>query len=176
MACATMTAYFVNPIKTEAVKVHSKFIYPHLWMSGFVILFIGISGAITALGDTLFPVKSASEALSRGLTSTEHIFVKLRIYHPFIAILGGAFLIHTSRLVAKFGGVLRRVSQGLSLILLVQFVIGYLNVRLFAPIWLQLIHLTFAEFIWMSYIFMVVLLKSPLPKIRNVKNPSPIHV
>ena len=163
MACAIATSYFIQPLKTSGQTIYINFIRPYLWLMGTCILLIGLSGAITALGDTLFPVRSPGEALTRGLTSSEHLFVKLRIYHPFIAMFCGALIIHICRKLARFGGAVQSFSQLLTCFILIQFFIGFMNVKLFAPTWLQLIHLLFAQFIWMTFILIVALLKSPMP-------------
>ncbi len=52
----------------------------------FVILFLGASGAITALGDTLFPSASLAEGIKADFSSTAHFLIRMRIYHPGIAV------------------------------------------------------------------------------------------
>src|ERR1035438_5627391 len=56
------------------------------------VMILGISGAIAALGDTLFPARSLAEAWVRDFDPAASIFVRLRILHPAIAILAGAWL------------------------------------------------------------------------------------
>ena len=69
---------------------------------GFVIL--GMSGAVTALGDTLFKAIRMSEARALGIT---HWLLPLRIFHPLIAIVVGSYLILAAGFVA-----LRRAGAG----------------------------------------------------------------
>ncbi|MBO0863129.1 MAG: COX15/CtaA family protein, partial [Chloracidobacterium sp.] len=59
-------------------------------------LILGVSGAVSALGATLFPVTSLAEGYKKDFSSTAHIFERLRIYHPLIAIGVGCFLILTA--------------------------------------------------------------------------------
>lgn len=53
-----------------------------LFLGLLALLFLGMSGAVTALGDLLFPVGSTLEALERSLTPGEHFLVRLRVLHP----------------------------------------------------------------------------------------------
>jgi len=52
-----------------------------------LVLLLGVSGAITALGDTLYPARTLQEGLDQDLSTTTHLFLRLRIFHPFIAIM-----------------------------------------------------------------------------------------
>src|SRR5215510_7787536 len=59
------------------------------WMFAAAIgatLILGVSGAVTALGATLFPVTSLAEGLKQDLSPTAHILIRLRFFHPIIAI------------------------------------------------------------------------------------------
>src|SRR5262249_9807109 len=59
-------------------------------------LILGVSGAVSALGATLFPVTSLAGGLKQDLSPTAHIPVRLRIFHPLIAIGVGGLLTLTS--------------------------------------------------------------------------------
>src|SRR5262245_31708031 len=59
-------------------------------------LILGVSGAVSALGATLFPVTSLAEGLKQDLSPTAHILERLRILHPLIAIGVGGLLILTA--------------------------------------------------------------------------------
>ena len=51
-----------------------------------VFVLLGISGAITALGDTLFPATSLTNGIQQDLAHDAHFLVKLRVFHPLIAL------------------------------------------------------------------------------------------
>ena len=54
------------------------------------VLLLGVSGAVTPLGDTLFPVASLAEGKAQTFSDSAHLFVRLRIWHPTLAIAVGA--------------------------------------------------------------------------------------
>jgi heme a synthase len=104
-----------------------------------MIVLVGISGAIAALGDTLVQ-QSVVSALTDSL-------IQLRIWHPLLAILGvgsGMWVIKTStRSVPKNWLISLGVFLG------IQVTAGLVNVVLQAPIYMQLVHLFLADCVWM---------------------------
>ena len=127
------------------------------------MLILGMSGAVTALGDTLFPAASFSEGLSQELSSTAHVFVRLRILHPTIAIIVSIYLILATSWVGlmKSDPLSRILRRGLIILVAIQLLAGVVNVFLLAPIWLQIIHLLLADSIW---ILLVILSANTLAK------------
>ena len=123
------------------------------------ILFVAESGAITALGDTLFPVKSIEEALIKSQDIGQHILVRLRIYHPFIAIFTSLSLL---TFIFQFSGFncpkTKFFSYLICLCIVMQMAIGALNIKLHAPIFLQIIHLFLAYSLWILFIFFYLVL------------------
>jgi heme o synthase len=114
------------------------------------MLLLGISGAVTALGDNLFPVSSSSQAVIDSLDSTKHFLVRLRILHPLIAGSVGLYLILISGVLGNLrpSEDVKRYARALSTIFVLQIGLGFLNVSLGAPIWLQLLHLIIADVQW----------------------------
>jgi heme A synthase len=116
------------------------------------MLVLSMSGAVTALGDTL--------VITGGISPAEHALVatlvELRILHPIIAFVVGALVIGAARIVVqrRTGGGIQRVGRLTIGLYVAQLLIGSLNVALRAPVWLQLVHLAFTCAIW---ILLVVL-------------------
>ena len=119
---------------------------------------LGASGAITALGDTLFPAGSLAEGLRQDIDPAAHFLLRLRIFHPIIAVVVGSY-------VAGFGLWLRAgqrdptlslISWGLVGLVGLQLALGVLNVLLLAPVWLQLVHLLVTSLIWLCYVMITV--------------------
>lgn len=119
------------------------------------LLLLGVSGAVTALGDTLFPVHGSAfgEALA-GESVTTHFLVRLRIFHPLIAVGVGAFLLLAGALVARLRPAARvqRSAGLLAGLFLLQMVCGIVNVTLQAPVWIQLVHLLLADLVWIVFV------------------------
>jgi heme A synthase len=120
------------------------------------MLLIGVSGAVTALGDTLFPAPSLREGLAHDLSPTAHLFIRLRIFHPLISALCGAYLLVASRKL--FSAAPSRTSQVLmwavSGLIIVQMLVGLTNLVLLAPIPLQLVHLLLADLVWIAFVLL----------------------
>lgn len=118
------------------------------------VLVLGVSGAVTALGDTLFPVATLAEGKAMTFSDSAHLFVRLRIYHPLLAIAVGAGL--TAVVVAAARQVprpaVRRLGAAVVLLWGLQLLLGALNVYLLAPIPVQLVHLLVSDLIWILFI------------------------
>jgi len=119
---------------------------------------IGVSGAIAALGDTLFKASSLTEAIAQDFSSTSHIFLRLRILHPVIALIGGGLLLFIAHRVITTNThrpVARNRGLRLAGLVVAQWFVGLVNLLLLAPTWLQLVHLLVADFIWLVLILVI---------------------
>ncbi len=137
-------------------------------------LMLGVSGAITALGDTLFPVKTTIEAITQSLNPASHFLVRLRVLHPLIAISVGLYLLLLAGLMIHLrpSADVRRFSHTLSAIFLFEIAVGLLNKTLLAPIWLQIFHLLVADLVWVTLILLTAAAVAvDVPKVEL----SPIH-
>ena len=125
------------------------------------VLAVGVSGAVAALGDTLFPATSLVDGLREDLSPTSHLFLRLRLWHPVIAVLGSGYLIWLAAAMLRQGGPGRIRKLGLTLgsLVLLQIAVGLLNVALLAPVWMQLLHLLIADLTWL--VLMWLALSSP---------------
>ena len=131
------------------------------WMvSGTLLALIatGVSGAVAALGDTLFPALSFAEAIQQDLSPTAHILVRLRVLHPLIALGGGllAFLLARGQLHGSTAATPRveRYAQRTIALVFLQLAGGVLNVALLAPVWMQLVHLLVADLLWIQVVLL----------------------
>jgi heme a synthase len=107
-----------------------------------------MTGAVTALGDTLFPKTDIGFELGAGA----HFLERLRIVHPVIAIVGGLFVVAASRRLARGRPGAARWAGYVHLLFWIQVAAGALNVALLAPVWLQLVHLLLADAFWLAVV------------------------
>ncbi len=119
------------------------------------LLVVGATGAIAALGDTLFPSASLGEGLRDSFSSESHPLIQLRKYHPFFAIGAGLYVVGLARYLGRSGdGVTKRLASALGGVYLLQLGIGVLNIALLAPVTVQLIHLLLADIVWIGLVFL----------------------
>lgn len=121
-------------------------------VAAVLLLLAGVSGAVAALGDTLFPAESLAEALREDLSPSSHVFLRLRLWHPVIAILGSGYLVWLAGLLLRDEPSNRSSALGLGALSLIQIAVGFVNVALLAPVWLQLTHLLIADAIWITLV------------------------
>ena len=150
LAAATLTAWWstVPPPGHERPADLQERRWIFAVAAAFLVL--GVSGAIAALGDTLFPVDSFIEGLERELSATGHVFERLRIYHPVIAIAAGLLAVWVSnRLAEDRPGRIQRLARLIAVLVLSQLALGTVNALLAAPVWIQIVHLLLADLVWM---------------------------
>lgn len=133
-----------------------KFLLILFGIDTFGIALIGMSGSITALGDTLFPSTSLAHTLAEQANPAAHFLVQLRIYHPIIAIIIGVFSLYLARYVHNHStnGYQKTLSTIVSILILIQWTAGITNVLLLAPVWMQIVHLFLADSVWVSFVLM----------------------
>ncbi len=131
-----------------------------VWLFALTVVgtvLLAVSGAVAALGDTLFPSGSLAQGLSDDFSSTTHLLIRLRLLHPLLAITVGAIVVLVAGL-AKFlkpGKWVQRWMSAVNLLVVVQILVGLLNVSLLAPIWIQLVHLLLADFVWLALVLLM---------------------
>jgi len=129
------------------------------WLLGvgfFGMLLVGASGAITALGDTLFPAESLRAGIAQDFSPTAHFLIRLRVWHPLLAIAVGVYTVAAGSVVSKLrpGVTTKRLFWALTALFAVQMVGGFVNVVLLAPIWMQLVHLLLADLVWITFVLL----------------------
>jgi heme A synthase len=121
-----------------------------------LVLVVGASGAVAALGDTLFPARTLREGLAQDFSPVAHLFVRLRLLHPFLAVAAAVVVIAAAtvvRLLRPSAGV-RFTSRAVTLLVVAQIGAGLVNVTLLAPVWMQLVHLLLADAAWIALVLL----------------------
>jgi len=146
--------------------------------TGLLTLLLGATGAVTALGDTLFPTlpgETLLEGMKKTLDPASNFLLQLRIIHPALALVTTVALVGFSAWLNHFrssAGV-ARASQVLLWTLGAQMFAGILNLMLKAPAFMQILHLTLACALWVAVLnlFRAALERSPM---RSPASPLPL--
>jgi cytochrome c oxidase assembly protein subunit 15 len=130
---------------------------PALLAAGVALTMLaGITGAVAALGDTLFPATSFAEGLRQELDGGARLLLRLRVLHPFAAMAAGAALVACAYLAvqARPEPAVRAVARSVVVLVGAAVAAGVLNLVLLAPVWLQITHLALADLAWISLVLL----------------------
>jgi heme A synthase len=158
LASLTLVAWYGAPIREPVAPAVARWIAAVL-IAGMTV--VGMSGALTALGDTLFPPQTLAEGLLQDLDPAAPFLIRLRALHPVLSgvvvIVGILWADARRRVVLQRGAKWRLTAlRGL---LLIQLAAGAANVILLAPVWLQILHLLLANLVWL--LLVVCLAEAP---------------
>lgn len=151
LACLALTAWW--GMGKPAVRVRGK-AGAMAAISLAVVMLLGVSGAIAALGDTLFPAHSLSAGLAQDFDPAASIFVRLRLLHPVIAVCAAAWLLFYAVASARRRRDVRRSAWTMLGFLVAQILAGAANLLLLAPGWIQMLHLLLADLLWISLVLL----------------------
>ena len=106
------------------------------------MIVVASSGAIVALGDTLFPSESLLEGMKKDFDKSSHFLIRLRILHPIFAVTASVLSWFGRNCIVKFrNSNVSSYGKAVSLGVLSQVLLGFLNMILLAPVWMQMVHL-----------------------------------
>jgi heme A synthase len=155
LAALALTAHFASggaPLRLRGRGALGAW----LGLGAAALVLAGMSGAVAALGDTLFPAASLTEALKQDLSTSSHLLIRLRLLHPLIAVGAGILLVVLAlrwlREVPAPG--VARFARWTVALVFVQLAAGAVNVLLLAPVWLQLVHLLLADLLWIAFLLL----------------------
>ncbi len=118
------------------------------------MLLVAASGAVVALGDTLFPHASLAEGLAADFDPTSHFLIRLRVWHPiFAGALAGALLWLAFR-SPVFQGAAQATPRRLVIWGVIgQTALGVITLLLLAPLSLQMAHLLASNLLWIPLVW-----------------------
>ena len=127
-----------------------------LWGALFGALLLGITGAISALGDTIYPAGSLQQGLQQDFNPTSHYLLQLRVWHPWLASTLSLYMILTAGIVTKLrpSADVVRFARLMTAVFVAQMLVGLLNLLMLAPIALQMLHLLMADLTWLSVLML----------------------
>ena len=148
----TLTAWWSsgNPGPTKPIDGRSK---RSLILGAVGLLLIGAIGALNALADSLYPAENFLSGVTDELSGDAPWLLQVRVLHPLVAIaigFGVAYLV--MRLGATATDRTKHLGTAVGALIVLQLVVGLVNVLLAAPLETQVIHLAIADTIWIVYL------------------------
>lgn len=121
------------------------------------ILLIGALGGLNALADSLYPADTLAEGLRAEFGAAAPVLVRVRIFHPMIAIAGSLGVLMWLRSPSFDGaGLVRPLANAAAVVIGLEVVIGIVNVALLTPVEIQMVHLVVADVLWILATLAVV--------------------
>ena len=118
------------------------------------MLVVASTGAVVALGDTLFPHASLAEGIAADFDPTSHFLIRLRIWHPIAAVMLASGILWLTWLSPIFHGEDQRTARRLVIAaVFVQCALGVINLLLLAPLSLQMAHLLVSNLLWIPMVW-----------------------
>jgi heme a synthase len=156
LAALALTAHMLSR-REGYLRRNIRLVSPVGALAGLVVvLIVGVTGSLAALGDTLFPATSLGAALQQDFSSGSAWLLRWRWTHPTVAFLASVFLIWILVRAAQRSS--HWNNRGLAAFVLVllaaQYLLGVLDVFLLAPVWLQLAHLLGADALWTALVIL----------------------
>ena len=148
-----LTAWW-SRVKEPKLAFSSKSTVFLFGIASLGLMLVGASGAVTALGDTLFPSESLIAGFTEDFSPGAHFLIRLRVIHPVLAVLTAAFVLGLGMklLFAERPRRNIRLAALLCGTVLLQVTLGFANLLLLAPLPLQLAHLAVANLVWCSFV------------------------
>lgn len=156
LAAITLTGLWARGVAVPELRNKRRFV---VWtvVGVLMMMLLGASGGIAALGDTLFPATSFVDGLYQELDPTSNLLLRLRVAHPAIAVGTGFVMVIIAQLFrnAVPTAAVARTATILIGAYVAQLVLGTINVVLLAPIPIQIMHLFLADVIWITFVVLV---------------------
>ncbi len=165
LAAMALTAWWASGHRAVRIRNSQA---TTVWPAILCAVAIAVTGVVTALSDTLYPVNSLAAGFQADFAATSPLLVKLRMWHPLIAIVAGAYI---AVAISRVDGAPRLRRLVIALVG-IQLTAGMLNLYLLAPVWMQLIHLLLADLLWIA----LVLLGAALLEKSPAEEPQPIEI
>ncbi|HRH46778.1 MAG TPA: COX15/CtaA family protein, partial [Pyrinomonadaceae bacterium] len=157
IAILALTAWYASGGKSFSLFKADRKLLLLLAVGTVGIFIVGMSGSIAALSSMLYPSSTLAEGIAKDFSASSHYLLRLRVFHPILSVTIGVFLLFLANWFKKQApGSLevKRWSNILSIIVLLQFASGAVTLLLLAPIVMQLIHLFLADAVWIAFVLM----------------------
>lgn len=149
LASLALTAWWASGGAAIRLRGQGKLAAAML-LAVFATVVVGTTGAITALGDTLYPKQQVG--IREAATAT--FLERLRLVHPIVAVVTALYVVLAGAIARRMrpGAATARLSRLLAALFAAQVVAGTINVILLAPVWMQIVHLLLADAVWIALV------------------------
>jgi cytochrome c oxidase assembly protein subunit 15 len=120
---------------------------------------VSVTGAIAALGDTLYPAASLAQGFHQDFSSAANFLLRLRVLHPTFAIVAASYFLALSVVILRAKQqpkMARNLAMCVLILAFTQLFAGVINLILLAPVWMQIVHLLMADLLWLSLVLLAV--------------------
>jgi len=155
LACLALTAWWASG--HAPVRLRGQALWTAL-ASLLTVVAVGMTGAIAAWVESLFPGTTLAAGSARVFDATPNAILRLRGLHTPLAALAGACVLLYAIARAAGNPRLKKLGYGVALLAAAQVGAGALNLALLAPVWMQIVHLLLADLLWIA---LVLLCASP---------------
>ncbi len=169
----TLTAWFASGGQKLKIRINERRAM-FVGLGLFLVILIGMSGAVSALGNTLFPGHELSDALNQqDVPLVLKVFIALELWHPFLSVLTSIYLIALAQPLrsARNSDWTRIFANSTLLTLGAQVIFGTSTLIFLAPVWMQLTHLLLAQLMWISLVLLSAAALAE-PKFAHAANES----
>ena len=170
LAALALTAHWCGtnaPLRRDALR-RDGWVFA---LAFLLLLVVGKSGAVGALGDTLYPAQSLLAGLAQDLSPTASILVRLRILHPLLAAAGTLAVAFAAARVLRSTVATSVRRMGLDRRPAGDRPVrsGLLNLVLLAPVWMQIVHLLLADAVWITLVLLAARALALAPAVTELK-------
>lgn len=148
LAATTVTAVLLGPGRKTGMERRRFRLSTSLALGA--TLLTGATGSLAALADTIFPSPNLQAALAADFAAGSPLLIRMRWMHPTAALLATLGTVYLMWMMRRMGA--KRAATLLGVNIVLQAVIGFADVLLLAPTWIQVLHLLSADVFWISLV------------------------
>lgn len=150
LACLSLTAWWGMGKPRVQLRGRTAWIATATLLS---VTLLGVTGAIAALADTLFPAPTLAAGLAQDFDPTASAFVHLRGLHPVLASGIGIWLFVFAAGALRTAST-RPAARAVLALAAAQLAVGLVTLVLLTPLWAQMLHLLIADLLWISLVLL----------------------
>ncbi|MFN2115336.1 MAG: COX15/CtaA family protein [Anaerolineae bacterium] len=120
------------------------------------VVLLGMTGAVTALADTLYKAETIAQGLALDVDAGSPLLVRIRWIHPALAVIVAVVVLLTATYVRRERPLplVDRFASTAYWLAIAQVVLGAVNLALATPVWMQVVHLAFADALWIALVLL----------------------